>query len=473
MADFASVMQKVDGPQQPQQPDNAGRTVVDQQQQQNLKLYKSRWIILFVYMVYSMANAVHWIQYSIISNITVKFYGVSNFAIDTTSTIYMIVYVPLVIPASWVLDRLGLKVTMVIGAAGTCLGAWLKVFSAVPGRFLITLLGQGLVACSQAFILSLPSRLAAVWFGSTEVSTACSLGVFGNQLGAALGFLIPPMIVHDSDNLEDIGNDLWKMFVSFAIVNTVVFFLVAWSIQAEPLMAPSYAQVVQRKKRDDPEILKDVFMSSVNELLKNNGYILLLISYGINVGAFFAISTLLNQFILLYFPGHEEDVGRIGLTLVLCGLGGSIICGYILDKTHLYKETTLVVYGSTLISMLIYTFSLSNGQSIWIIYITASLLGLFMTGYLPVGYELAIELTYPIPEGTSSGLLNGGTQLIGFILTSIYSWVFSTMGDLPANMMIVGLLIFGFVLTIFIPTNLKRQTAHKAIDDKHNLGLGL
>lgn len=43
-------------------------------------------------------------------------------------------------------------------------------------------------------------------------------------------------------------------------------------------------------------------MSSVKKLLKNNGYILLLISYGINVGAFFAISTLLNQFILLYFP---------------------------------------------------------------------------------------------------------------------------------------------------------------------------
>lgn len=98
MADFASVMQKVDGPQQPPPAAEAG--------QQNLKLYKARWIILVVYMLYSMANAVHWIQYSIISNITVKFYGVSNFAIDTTSTIYMIVYVPLVVPASWVLDRL-------------------------------------------------------------------------------------------------------------------------------------------------------------------------------------------------------------------------------------------------------------------------------------------------------------------------------------------------------------------------------
>jgi len=78
---------------------------------------------------------------------------------------------------------------MVMGAAGTCLGAWIKVLSAVPDRFMITLLGQGLVACSQAFILSLPSRLAAVWFGSTEVSTACSLGVFGNQVNASKTFI--------------------------------------------------------------------------------------------------------------------------------------------------------------------------------------------------------------------------------------------------------------------------------------------
>jgi hypothetical protein len=37
------------------------------------------------------------------------------------------------------------------------------------------------------------------------------------------------MIVQDSDNLDEIGYDLWKMFISFAILNTVVFFLVIWS----------------------------------------------------------------------------------------------------------------------------------------------------------------------------------------------------------------------------------------------------
>ena len=36
---------------------------------------------------------------------------------------------------------------------------------------------------------------AAIWFPSDEVSTATSFGVFGNQLGVALGFVIPPLIV--------------------------------------------------------------------------------------------------------------------------------------------------------------------------------------------------------------------------------------------------------------------------------------
>lgn len=34
-----------------------------------------------------------------------------------------------------------------------------------------------------------------------------------------------------------------------------------------------------------------------------------------------------------------------------------------------------------------------------------------MTGYLPVGFEFAAELTYPESEGTSSGLLNACAQV--------------------------------------------------------------
>ena len=34
-----------------------------------------------------------------------------------------------------------------------------------------------------------------------------------------------------------------------------------------------------------------------------------------------------------------------------------------------------------------------------------------MTGYLPVGFEFAAEITYPESEGTSSGMLNASAQV--------------------------------------------------------------
>ena len=73
----------------------------------------------------------------------------------------------------------------------------------------------------------------------------------------------------------------------------------------------------------------------------------------------------------------------------------------------------------------------------------------FMTGYLPVGFEFAAEITYPAPEGTSSGLLNCSAQIFGFILTSLMGFVFEQTSSDPvaANGMIAGWLFVGTVMT--------------------------
>ncbi|GBP12294.1 Uncharacterized MFS-type transporter C09D4.1 [Eumeta japonica] len=78
---------------------------------------------------------------------------------------------------------MGLRVTTIIGSLGTCAGAWLKVFSVPQHLFWVGFAGQTVVAVSQVFILNVPPRLAAVWFGADQVSSACSVGVFGNQVG--------------------------------------------------------------------------------------------------------------------------------------------------------------------------------------------------------------------------------------------------------------------------------------------------
>lgn len=48
-----------------------------------------------------------------------------------------------------------------------------------------------------------------------------------------------------------------------------------------------------------------------------------------------------KQIVLLYYPGHEMDAGRIGLCIVLAGMMGSVCCGIVLDKTHRFKWVRL------------------------------------------------------------------------------------------------------------------------------------
>ena len=78
-----------------------------QQQQQPVpyKLYKRRWPILFIFVLYSMSNAMQWTQYAIINDIITRFYGVDSYAVSWTSMIYMVTYLVLIVPGSWFLDK--------------------------------------------------------------------------------------------------------------------------------------------------------------------------------------------------------------------------------------------------------------------------------------------------------------------------------------------------------------------------------
>ncbi|KAL6485481.1 hypothetical protein MHYP_G00048730, partial [Metynnis hypsauchen] len=144
-------------------------------------LYKRRWLIVCLFSSYSLCNAYQWIQYGIINNIFMRFYGVDSFTIDWMSMIYMLTYIPLIFPVTWLLDKKGLRVIALVATALNCAGTWIKVASARPDLFAVTFLGQVTCSAAQVFILGMPSRIASVWFGSEEVSTACSIGVFGNQ----------------------------------------------------------------------------------------------------------------------------------------------------------------------------------------------------------------------------------------------------------------------------------------------------
>ncbi|XP_062824393.1 heme transporter FLVCR2 isoform X1 [Anolis carolinensis] len=420
-----------------------------------VRLCRRRWLIVLLFSSYSFCNAFQWIQYGSINSIVSKFYGVSAFAIDWLSMCYMVVYIPLLFPVAWLLDKKGLRLIALAGAALNCLGAWVKTGSAQPGLFPVTVLGQVVCSLAQVFILGMPSRLASVWFGPREVSSACALAVFGNQLGIAVGFLLPPVLVPNSDEREELGYHIRIMFFMTAGVATLLFILVVFVFQEKPPYPPSRAQAMIHLAA--PEEYS--YLQSIVRLFRNVNFVLLIVSYGLNTGCFYALSTMLNRMVVLNYPGEELNAGRIGLTIIVSGMLGALITGIWLDRTKMYKQTTLMVYIMSFVGMVIYTFTLDLGY-IWVVFVTAGVLGFFMTGYLPLGFEFAAELTYPESEGTSSGLLNVSAQIFGIIFTISQGQIIDDFGTRAGNLFLCAFLFVGTIITAFIKPDLRRQRAN-------------
>ncbi|KFV18545.1 hypothetical protein N340_09003, partial [Tauraco erythrolophus] len=387
-----------------------------------------------------------------INNIFMRFYGVSSLAIDWLSMSYMLTYIPLLFPIAWLLDKRGLRIIALTGSALNAVGAWVKLGSLKPHLFPVTVLGQVICSLSQVFILGMPSHIASVWFGSHEVSTACSIAVFGNQLGIAVGFLVPPVLVPNVEDVEELAYHISIMFFMTAGVATALFILVVIVFKEKPLHPPSRAQALILSRPTE----EYSYVQSILRLLRNANFLLLMVTYGLNAGCFYALS---YRMVIQLYPGEEVNAGRIGLTIILSGMVGALISGIWLDRTKTYKQTTLVVYIMSLVGMIAYTFTLSLGH-LWVVFVTAGVLGFFMTGYLPLGFEFAAELTYPESEGTSSGLLNVSAQIFGIAFTISQGQIMDHFSTKAGNLFLCSFLFLGTVMTAFIKADLRRQQAN-------------
>ncbi|PSN51564.1 hypothetical protein C0J52_09502 [Blattella germanica] len=435
------------------------------------KLYRRRWLMLAIFFCFSVGNVYQWIQYSIISNIITKYYDVPTVAVDFTSMIFMIgmkvpmiigtfltalgacikllsvspdrfwvtfvgqtsvalgqlflLSVPPTLAAIWfgekevstacaigTIGNQGMKVPMIIGTFLTALGACIKLLSVSPDRFWVTFVGQTSVALGQLFLLSVPPTLAAIWFGEKEVSTACAIGTIGNQLGIVMGFLIPPMVVHDHDNIDDIGDELMLIFICSAAFNSFIFlctlgivmgFLIPPMVvhdhdniddigdelmlificsaafnsfiflcTARPPLPPSPQQALQwENSANNVDSGFRGFIKLMKRLLCYRDFMFLLFAYSFNQAVLNSVSTLLNQVILNYFEDEVEFAGYVGVVFVAGGILGGFIFGPILDRTRKYKLVSCIMYALSTLGMLGFTFILKTKSQVLVYIVTA------------------------------------------------------------------------------------------------------
>ena len=94
---------------------------------QGIRIYKQRWVVLGIFSLNTTVTMYIWIMSAIVADLMVCYYRITDTLLNFTSTSYMMVSVVFMLPATWFMDRYGLRLPVVLASAMVALGASIRV----------------------------------------------------------------------------------------------------------------------------------------------------------------------------------------------------------------------------------------------------------------------------------------------------------------------------------------------------------
>lgn len=185
---------------------------MDSQLKENeYRAYSYRWIILAIFCMLDMCNAILFVTFAPISNISKNYFGGSDSSYGSSSAVNMLATMFLILyPVGTVIGlifqkRYGLKHTLVFAGSINAFGALLRLLAAIyqndlgdGGCYALMLLGQSIAALAYPIYVNLPAAIASTWFPVNERDMSTTVGAMFNPIGNAAGQVIPAFIVHQT-----------------------------------------------------------------------------------------------------------------------------------------------------------------------------------------------------------------------------------------------------------------------------------
>src|SRR5512135_1716609 len=162
-------------------------------EQPAFKVYGYRWVILLVFMLATAFNQLLWITFAPITGQAAAYYGVSDLSIGLLSLSFLVAYLVVSIPASWLIDTYGFRLAVAIGAGLT--GVFGLVRGLAGSNYTLVLIAQIGIAIGQPFILNALTKVAARWFPLQERATASGLGSLALYVGILVALVATPFLV--------------------------------------------------------------------------------------------------------------------------------------------------------------------------------------------------------------------------------------------------------------------------------------
>jgi FLVCR family MFS transporter 7 len=365
----------------------------------------------------NLSNAVLWVTFAPISSLTEEFFNVSQTAVNAFSVSYLALYIPGSLAALVVYSfrKNGLWTGVVLGSAATAIGAMMRYLATLSEEhpvYGLALAGQCLAALAQPFLTNVPPKVAAAWFPTNERDVATAIAAMANVVGIALGSVLPAIFVmqDEDENVTGMGT----LLLVEAILAAVATVVAAVFVRSRPLEPPSAAAEKEAMVESNESVFR-VLSTNVVLCMTNRHFLVLFVAFGIGLGIFNAIATLIEQ-IVAPFCYNEDDASLFAGLMVGCGLLSAGAVGAYLDKTHRYHFVLKLLFSLATVAFIACSLVLRPDASAGLS-VTFAVLGATMLPILPTALEAAVECTHPVPEEYSSGLIMSSGMItgIGFI----------------------------------------------------------
>lgn len=483
----------------------------------------NRWIALGLCAAYSCTNAIQWVTYAPVADSSKEYFNLNTFQLNMLSTVYMIVFVIGAVFTCSTFERWGVRRAVLIGSGLNALGSILKFFLGIEVPCYTTvIIAQTVNAFAQLFVLSTPPLIAAQYFPANTRAFATAVAATANTVGYAAWLVVPPLIVTSASKSQFQILFGIQMGMCSAVFLGVIFFLkppqylppstelldakrsttngnesgqlkevegaVEMSSYTYTASSPTKSNV-QKCVLSNTEEVKSVHLSRWDRfmanqqvviliqvfqtcalLVRNRDFCLLLCSFSIGTGTIWA-----------FFGVLAQISDPVGVSELLAGISGSgsvvfatilaYLVGLWVDRTHRYKLPVVLCFGGSVIGWLALMFSMmkapKNSTTMDILCVSTFMFsGLFQNTAIPICFEFALEITYPLQESVPGALLMAGANLVSLCLMFICS---ALLGNDTATRsasvkcvgIFVGLCAVGTILAIFPREKLARLEAER------------
>ena len=375
--------------------------------EQNIKLTPYRFIIVIIYFLLNFINGMHWVTFASCAAKFGKFYHLNNFLVDSFSLIFMVLYPICCIPEAYIIDNISMRIGLTISALLLIAGAFLKIF--INTSITFAYIGQFLTAVFQPAILNSPGKIAATWFNEERRTIVTSICCVSNTIGIMIGYLIHDFVIEENIVNPKMFRDSFEVYLLIEFIITTSFCLIfIFLMRNRPKNPPSISQ-----DKYQPTSLRE----GIKKLISNKNFIKLLISLTCIVGFINIFGTIFNSYMALY-KIKDSTATYTAATANLFGIITALVVGGVIDKFKKYKDSMIICNSISLFIFIITTLIMESidkkslGKASFICYT------LIIGSSVPIytsGMDYVCEITYPVGESISEGIIMCFNQIMGII----------------------------------------------------------